>query len=593
MKDFLKYTLATIVGIVIINIIGFFIFFIVIGAIVSTTEKQVTVPNNSLLVINLERQVVDRAPVDPFEDLNLPAFSQGQKIGLDQILESIEKAKYDNRIKGIYLNSTAINAGMATVEEIRNALLKFKEECDKPIYAYADLMGQKAYYLATVADTISINPEGAVDFRGLGAERMFYKNALEKLGIEMQIVRHGEYKSAVEPFILEKMSPESKEQSLTYLNSLWMHMLKGISKERGIIVEKLNEFADQVQSLEKGEKAVKKGLVDFAKYKDEVLDDLRGITGTKAKKGIPVIGASDYADVYVANPNKKKKGLSKNKIAVIYASGDIGLSMGGEVINADVISREIRKVRQDTNYKAIILRIDSPGGSAFHSDVIWREVYLAAKEKLVIASMGDLAASGGYYIACAADKIVASPNTITGSIGIFGVIPNVGELLNEKLGITTDVVKTNDHSDLITITRGMSAFEKDLMQENIEEGYQTFIKKVAEGRDLELSVFDQIGEGRVWSGENAKEIGLVDEFGGITEAIDLAVEITGVEDYRVVKLPRLPDPFEELFKTGPDKIRTWVLEKELGETAKYYRFLKNASTLNGVYVRMPYDIEIQ
>ena len=593
MKDFLKYTLATIVGIFLVNIIGFFLLFIIVGAIMSTTEKQVIVSNNSMLVINLEKQVVDRAPIDPFKDLNLPGgFYQENKIGLDQVLKSIENAKHDERIKGLYLNSSVVNAGMATVEEIRNALLEFKNECGKPIYAYADFYGQKAYYLATVADTIALNPEGSVDFRGLGGEMMFYKKALEKLGVEMQIVRHGKFKSAVEPFMLEKMSAESKEQSMTYLNSLWGQMLKGISEERGISVEQLNKLADEVQTFNKGEKAVANGLVDVAIYKDQVLDAMRAITGIEANKGIPVIGVSDYADVYVRNPDKKK-GYQRTKIAVIYASGDIGVSMGGDVINADVISREIRAARIDTNYKAIVLRIDSPGGSAYHSDVIWREVDLAAKEKTVVASMGDVAASGGYYIACAADKIVASPNTITGSIGIFGVIPNAGELLNEKLGITTDVVKTNKHSDLITVTRGMSEFERNMMQENIEEGYTTFITKVANGRNMEVAAIDEIGQGRVWSGENAKEIGLVDQFGGINEAIELAAEISGVEDYRIVNLPKQADPFEELFSTAPDKIRAWLLEKELGENLKYYNFLKKASQLKGVYTRMPYDIDIQ
>ena len=319
----------------------------------------------------------------------------------------------------------------------------------------------------------------------------------------MQIVRHGKFKSAVEPFMLEKMSAESKEQSMTYLNSLWGQMLKGISEERGISVEQLNKLADEVQTFNKGEKAVANGLVDVAIYKDQVLDAMRAITGIEANKGIPVIGVSDYADVYVRNPDKKK-GYQRTKIAVIYASGDIGVSMGGDVINADVISREIRAARIDTNYKAIVLRIDSPGGSAYHSDVIWREVDLAAKEKTVVASMGDVAASGGYYIACAADKIVASPNTITGSIGIFGVIPNAGELLNEKLGITTDVVKTNKHSDLITVTRGMSEFERNMMQENIEEGYTTFITKVANGRNMEVAAIDEIGQGRVLVGRKCK-----------------------------------------------------------------------------------------
>ncbi len=593
MKDFFKYTLATIVGITVVSIISFFLFFMVVGVIISSTEQQATVSDNSLLILKLNRKIVDRAPVDPFEGLNIPGFKQGKRAGLNDILKSIEKASYDSRIKGIYLKLSVVKGGIATVEEIRNALKAFKEKCGKPIYAYADFYGQKAYYLASVADTIVINPQGAIDFRGLGGEMMFYKKALEKLGVEAQIVRHGKFKAAVEPFMLEKMSSANREQTMTYLNSLWGHILKGISEERGIPVERLNELADQVQTFEKGDKAVEKGLADFAKYKDQVLDDLRALTGITGNKGVPVIAPSDYADVYVKKPEKGRKGFSKNKIAVIYASGDIGVSIDGNGIDGDNLSREIRAARQDSNYKAIVLRINSPGGSAFVSDVIWREVKLAAQEKVVIASLGDVAASGGYYIACAADKIVASPNTITGSIGIFGVIPNMGELLNDKLGITIDAVRTNKHSDFITITRGMTDFEHGLLQQSIEEGYDTFISRVADGRGMDKAAVDKIGQGRVWTGENALDIGLIDVLGGLNDAITLAAETSGLENYRVVSLPKQSDPFEELFKTGPDKIRNWMIKKELGESAKYYEFLRKATQLKGVYARMPYDIIIQ
>jgi protease-4 len=478
---------------------------------------------------------------------------------------------------------------MATVEEIRNTLIAFKDNCDKPIYAYSDVYGQKAYYLASVADKIVVHPLGSVDFRGLGGERMFFKNALEKIGVEAQVIRHGKFKAAVEPFILEKMSDENREQSMVYLTSLWNQMLKGISKERNISIEQLNKLADQVMTFEKGEKVVESGLVDAAKYKDEVLDDLREITGTKAKKGIPIIGVKDYAKASVKTGKSK---FSRNKIAVIYASGDIGVSLGGEGIDGDKLSREIRKVRQDSTYKAIVLRINSPGGDAFASDVILREVKLAAEEKTVIASFGDVAASGGYYIACAADKIVASPNTITGSIGVFGMIPNAGELLNKKLGITTDVVTTNKNSNLVSVSRPLSNYERKLLQENVEVTYDIFVSHVASGRDMEKTAVDEIGQGRVWSGENALEIGLIDKFGGLKESIELAAEIAGLEDYRTVSLPNLPDPFEELFKTGSNNVRAWWLKNELGENYKYYKQFKDISKLNGVYTRMPYDIEI-
>jgi len=587
MKEFFKYVLATIVGIIAVSIIGMILFGMVIGALIASTEKQVTVENNSMLILELDRQIVDRAPNDPFEDLDILGFNQVKTLGLDDIFTSLENAATDDRIKGVYLKLSMVNGGMATVEEIRNALIDFKSKCNKPIYAHGEqyMLDQKAYYLATVADKIVIHPEVSVDFRGLGGEMMFYKNALDKVGVEMQIVRHGKFKAAVEPFILDKMSEENREQQLTYMGSLWNHMLKGISEKRNISVEKLNLLADQVQTFNKGKKAVESGLVDEVKYKDEVLDDLRKITGIIGTKGVPVISASKYADV----PDKGKK-FSRNKIAVIYASGDIGMSFGGEFIDGDKLSKEIRKVRQDSSYKAIVLRINSPGGTIFDSETIWREVKLAADEKTLVVSFGDVAASGGYYVSCPADKILASPNTITGSIGIFGTIPNFGELLNDKLGITTDVVKTNKNSDLLTLTRPMTDYERQMMQANIEDGYNNFVSHVAEGRRMSTAQVDSVGQGRVWSGENAKEIGLIDDFGGLKEAIVLAAEIGGIEDYRTVDLPALSDPFEEFFKISTDNIRTKFLKNELGEKYRYYEYFKKMSGMNGIYARMPYDI---
>ena len=589
MKEFFKYVLATVVGIIAVSLIGTFLMFIVIGILVSSAEKQVTVKNNSMLVINLEQQIADRAPNDPFEDLEIPGFEQIKTIGLDEIQASLEKAVHDDQIKGVYLKLSVTNGGMASVEEIRNMLIAFNDSCDKPVYAYGNMMDQKAYYLATAADKVVVHPMGTVDFRGLGGEMLFFTNMLEKIGVDMQIVRHGKFKAAVEPFMLEKMSKENREQQLTYMNSLWNQMLQGISERRNLSVDKLNALADEVQTLRKGSDLVATGLIDEIKYKDEVLDDLREITGTKPTKGVPIINAGDYADVSVPG---KSKPYSRNKVAVIYASGDIGAAMGSEVIIGEEIGREIRKVRQDSAYKAIVLRINSPGGSVFDSEVIWREVKLAAEEKTLVVSFGDVAASGGYYIACPADKIVAQPNTITGSIGIFGIIPEFGELMKDKIGITTDVVETNEHSNFLSLTRPMTEYERQLMQQNIEEGYDTFISHVAEGRGMTKEAVDKIGQGRVWSGENALEIGLIDQFGGLQDAIDLAVEIEGLDNFRTVSLPRQPDPFEELFKTGPDKLRGWMLKKELGDNYRYYEFLKKASGMNGIFARMPYELNV-
>jgi protease-4 len=591
MKQFFKYVLATMLGIIAVTILGSFLFMMIIGALISSTEKQVSVLNNSMLVIDASRTVLDRAVNDPFENLNIPGFESVKTIGLDDIKKSLDKAITDERIKGVYLKLSTVGGGMASVEEIRNMLLKFKEDCDKPVYAYGDNIDQKAYYLATVADKIVIHPMGMLDFRGLGGEMMFFKNALDKFGIDVQIVRHGKFKAAVEPFMLDKMSDENREQTLVYMNSLWNHMLEGISATRNISVEQLNALADEVQTFKQGDELVASGLVDAAEYKDGMLDDLREITGIEGNKGVPVIGVSDYADVPVKGRTEK---YSRNKIAVIYAAGDIGmsLSLSGDAIIGDEIGKEIRKVRQDSTYKAIVFRVNSPGGAVFDSEVIWREVKLAAEEKTLVVSFGDYAASGGYYISCPADLIVSQPNTITGSIGVFGTIPNFGELLNDKIGITTDAVSTNKNSDLLSVTRPMTDYERNLMQANVERVYDTFVSHVAEGRHMTKEQVDEIGQGRVWSGENAKEIGLVDEFGGLDVAIERAAEIAGVEDYRTVALPTLSDPLQELFKMGTDNIRVRFLKSELGEKFRYYEYFKKTSGMRGVYARMPYDIDL-
>ncbi len=593
MKEFLKYTLATVTGILLTTLVLFFIIAGVIGAMVSSVEKTVVVENNSMLMLKLDHQIVDRAPRDPFSELNIPGLSQARKTGLDDILTAIDKARDDDRIKCIYIEASVMNAGMAAVEEIRNALQAFRDSSDKPVYVYGDMFDQLAYYLATAADKIVLNPRGVMDFRGLGGEVSFYKNALEKLGVEVQVVRHGKFKAAVEPYMLEEMSPENREQRLVYLQSMWNHMLSGISGERELPMEKLNALADQVLTFRKAEEVLAAGLVDTLKYKDQVLDDLRAITGTAPKKGIPLVTVTDYARAPL--PKAAKKGsFSRNKIAVIYASGEIGNAMmvGSEGINGAKLSREIRKVRQDSSYKAIVLRIDSPGGSAYDSEVIWREVKLAADEKVVVASMGNVAASGGYYIACAADKILAHPNTITGSIGIFGLIPNAGKLMEDKLGITTDVVKTNEHADMPSLVRPMTDFERNLMQSYIEEGYALFVTRVADGRKMAFSAVDSIGQGRVWSGENALQIGLVDELGGLDEAVREAAEMAGLENYRVVKLPELADPFTEMLKGGTDNARTWFLRHELGEAYTHYEQISRLKNMNGIYARLPYDVVI-
>jgi protease-4 len=580
--------LASILGIMIAGILLLFITIGIISAMVSVSDKPTQIQANSVLLMKFDHQIVDRAKSNPLEGLDFGMFQGVKTVGLNDMLDCIRKAQTDDNIKGIYLNPMDIQAGMATVEEIRAALKEFKTS-GKFVYAYGEYLSQKAYYLVTVADSLILNPQGSVDFRGLGGERSFYKKALEKLGVEVQIVRHGKFKAAVEPFLLDKMSDENRLQTETYLNSLWNEMLVDISASRNMSFDELNDIADMVATFRKADFAKQKNLVDGLKYKDQVIDDLKRLTGTSEKDDVKVVEIQKYVKV---PEQREQKGLARHKIAVIYASGSIDASVSEEGIKSEELSKAIREARRDSSIKAIVLRINSPGGSAYGSEVIWREVKLAAETKPVIASMGDVAASGGYYIACAADSILADRTTITGSIGIFGMIPNVQKLMTDKLGITQDVVITNEHSDMISLTRPMSTFERDLMQQYVEDGYDTFISRVAEGRKMEKTAVDEIGQGRVWAATNAKEIKLIDAYGGLTDAINLAKKMANLDSYRIVNLPKLKDPFEELLKGFSGSARASFMKDEMGENYKYYEQLRSIISQRGVLARMPYDIEI-
>jgi len=588
MKQFLKFTLASIVGVLVAGILLLFITIGIVTAMISGSEETVQSESNSVLLLKFDHQIVDRARKNPLEGLDFGLFQGEKTVGLNDLLDCIRKAKTDHNILGIYLNPSDILTGMGTVEEIRSALKDFKTS-GKFIYAYGDAFSQKAYYLATVADSVILNPQGSVDFRGLGGERTFYKKGLEKLGVEMQIIRHGKFKSAVEPFLLDKMSPENRLQTETYLKSMWNEMLTDISASRKMGFDELNDIADAVATFRKADFAKQKNLVDRLKYKDQVIDDLKKLTNTDAKDDVKAIDIYKYIKVPDLNGAKT---LARKKIAVIYASGDIDTGTSEDEIKSEELSKAIREARRDSSIKAIVLRINSPGGSAYGSEVIWREVKLAAQAKPVIASMGDVAASGGYYIACAADTIMADRTTITGSIGIFGMIPNFQNLLTNKLGITQDVVTTNEHSDMISVTRPMSAFERDLMQQTIEAGYDTFISRVAEGRKMEKTAVDDIGQGRVWAATNAKEIKLVDVYGGLTEAIELAKKMAKLDNYRIINLPKLKDPLEELMKEFTGSAKARFMKDELGEGYKYYEQLRGVVAQQGVLARVPYDIDI-
>jgi protease IV len=588
MKDFFKYLLATILGIFITTVFLFLISLGIIGAMMAKSDKVVDVKDNSMLVLKFDKEIVDRASKDPFGDFNFMSMRPSQKLGLNDILKAIKNAADDPKIKGIYLENENIPAGAATTEEIRNALLKFKES-GKFIVSYSNFYSQKSLYLSSVSDKIMLNPKGMIEWVGLRSEIMFYKDALQKLGIEPQILRHGKFKSAVEPFMYDKMSPENREQVMTYMGSIWNHWVEKIGESRNITPEQLNKLANEL-TIRNASSALDHRLVDSIVYKDQVIEYLKSLTNTKEKDDINSVGIAQYAKVPSVT---KDKSFAKDKIAVIYASGGIVMGDGSEGdIAGERFARTIREARRDSTIKAIILRVNSGGGSALASDIIWREMTLAKEVKPVIVSMGDVAASGGYYIAAPADYILAGPTTITGSIGVFGLYYNVKEGMNKKLGLTVDVVKTNNFSDFGSIYRPMTAQERAIGQLVVEEVYSTFIELVANGRSMTPAQVDEIGQGRVWSGINAMEIKLIDEFGGLDRAIEVAVERANLEQYRIVELPKQEDPFEALVKQFTGNAKAKLIENELGTNYKHYKNLQNLLKNQGVQARIPYEIEI-
>ncbi len=587
MKSFFKSLLASTLGVLLAGILMFLIIIGGIGAMVSSQDQPVKIKSNTVLHMQLDQPIKDRSNKNPMESFDFSSFKPVPQLGLNDILKNLKKAKNDADIDGIYLDLTIIPAGIATIEEIRNALINFKES-GKFILAYADYYTQPTYYLASVADKIYLNPKGVLTFVGLRSEILFFKETMAKLGIEPQIIRHGKFKSAVEPFMYNKMSDENREQVMTYMGSIWNNMLDGISRERQISIKTLNELADNL-TLKNAQAAIDNGLIDGLKYKDEILNELAELTGKTNDEKIEAVSLAKYTKV----PNKKRKSLEKNKIAVVYASGNVIMGEGAEgTIGSDRISKAIRKARKDSSVKAIVFRVNSGGGSALASEVIWREIKLAQEVKPVIASLGDVAASGGYYIVAPAQKIIASPNTITGSIGVFGLLFNGKNLLNNKLGIHVDVAKTNKYADMGTFSRKLTAQEREIIQYSVEEIYETFISHVAEGRDMTKEEVDAIGQGRVWSGTNAIDIGLIDGFGGLEDAIVLAAEAANLDKYRIVDYPKLKDPFQQLLEDLQGNVKTSILKQELGTEYKYYESLKNITEQQGIQARIPYEIDI-
>jgi protease IV len=586
---FLGNVLAVIVGLFAFSVLALVIFFGVIGVIASSSEKEVTLEANTLLHLDLNgRTLVERTSEDDqlFGSFLNP-FGGESTAGLVNLKKAIAEAKTNENIKGIYLNTGLIGAGQAGLLELREALVDFKTS-GKFIIAYDEAYSEGGYFLASVADEIYLNPLGGIDFNGFSSEGIFLKGFFEKVGIKPEVFRVGEFKSAVEPFILDKMSPENRLQTQYFLDDINRQAIELIATSRGIAKDSLFLINNQML-VRKPKDAVTYKLATALKYEDEVHNVLKTKLGLKEDDVISTINATDLGSMA-----KSKNVTSSNRIAVILAEGDIVDGNVEGAISSEKFAKEIRKARKDENIKAIVLRVNSPGGSILASEVIWREMSEAKKVKPVIVSMGEVAASGGYYISAPADTIVAQPNTITGSIGIFGILFNVQELVNDKLGVTTDVVSTGELSDFGNMGRSLTEVERTILQSGVEDGYETFIARVAEGRGMHPDSVRKVASGRVWTGTQAKARGLVDVLGGLDTAIGIAAaKIKAGDDYRAVYYPETKPWFEELMMTFSDKVQVRILQTQLGDQYPLYQKIQKIKQYQGVQVRMPQDLVIK
>ena len=586
MKDFIKFTFASMLGVVLAGIVSTILSIVTMVGMLASSDTETVVKENSIFKLELNGVLSERAQENPLQNLIGEDF---EEYGLDDILTSIKKAKENENIKGIYLEAAMMEASFASLEEIRNALKDFKES-GKFIVAYADQYTQGMYYLASVADKVIVNPQGSIMWHGLASQAIFYKDLLEKVGVEMQIFKVGTYKSAVEPFIATEMSDANREQVSAFLNSIWGRLLEDISASRDIPADVLNKYADDYMDLKQAEEYITCGLADTLLYKDGVLNYLKEMTGREADESLRTLSLADMKNVKRNTPLDK----SGNIIAVYYAFGGIDDNTStDEGINSEKVIKDLRKLREDETIKAVVLRVNSPGGSAYGSEQIWREVVMLKNEKPVIVSMGDYAASGGYYISCAADSIVADPTTLTGSIGIFGMFPNMENLLTDKLGVHFDMVKTNKFADMGSINRPFNADEKAIMQKYINNGYELFVKRCADGRGMTVEAIKKIAEGRVWTGAKAKELGLVDELGGLDRALEIAAQKADIEAYSVINYPNEENAFAALLNKSKDNYINEKMAETLGKNYNYILFINNLKEADRIQARMPFDLRIQ
>lgn len=586
MKEFLRSTLATITGVLICGFIFIILGVTMLAGFVASSESETIVMPNSVFTLELKGTVQERyqpSPVDQFFEDQISTY------GLEDILNSIQKAKEDEQIKGIYLHTGALTCSTASLQAIHRALADFKQS-GKFLIAYADMYTQGGYYLASVADKVIVNPVGSLSWHGLASETMFLKDFLAKIGVKMQIFRVGTYKSAVEPMTNTEMSPANREQTQAFLESTWKSIVSDVAASRNISVDSLNLLADQNMDLRPAEDYVRCGLADTLMYKDEVLSYLKSLAGLTEEDNLQTLSLDEMTRVKSVTPKSK----TRDVVAVYYAYGEIDNgSSYDEGINSEKVAKDLRDLRKDKNVKAVVLRVNSPGGSAYGSEQIWREVNLLKAEKPVVVSMGDYAASGGYYISCAANKIVAEPATLTGSIGIFGMMPDASELLTNKLGLHFDGVKTHKMADMGSMSRPFNAEESALMQQMVNQGYALFTKRCAEGRNIPLEELCKIAEGRVWTGSMAKELKLVDELGGLDTAIQLAAELGKVKDYKLKSYPAKQDFLTELLNTRTDRYIHGQLQETFGEYYQGFEWLRHVKQSDRLQARLPFNMRIQ
>lgn len=581
---FLKSLLASILGCFIVIGIFFLIAVISLMAMTLGSEEKYKLKENTVLTLKLEGMLVDRAESNPlYQMLGIESDTQ---MGLDEILSSIKKAKENEKIKGIYIDAGMFGASGASLREIRNQLIDFKES-GKFVVAYSDTYTQGCYYLSTVADKVIMNPQGHLDIHGISASPTFYKGLLDKLGIEMQIFKVGTFKSAVEPFMLDKMSDANREQVASYIGDMWSTMTSEISESRKVSVEKLNLVADSMALFAEAKNLVSDGLLDSLLYEPEVKEYLRTLVGVEKADDVRYASVSDISTVDFKKPSK-----SDDIIAVLYAEGSINNGSSSEEITDRHYVKEIEKLKNNDKVKAVVFRVNSPGGSAYASEQIWKAITDLKEKKPVVVSMGGYAASGGYYISCNASKIIAQPNTLTGSIGIFGMFPNM-EGLTKKVGLSFDNVKTNKMSDFGNSMRPMREDEKAVLQNYIERGYDLFLTRCSEGRGIPKDSLDKIAQGRVWTGKQALEIGLVDGLGDIDTAIEEAAKLAKLEDYALRNFPKKKDFWANFLSNQKEELATKTLKEYLGSDYQMFKTIKEIKEQDFIQARMPYDIDVR